>query len=56
MIVHEDTLTGGWGDANCGGNTGPYLKHAGWDGIMFFGAAPAAILDRSEQSILFVTS
>ena len=39
QVVCKSPLTGGWGDANCGGNMGPYLKHAGWDGIMFFGAA-----------------
>ncbi|HEY7294933.1 MAG TPA: aldehyde ferredoxin oxidoreductase family protein, partial [Dehalococcoidia bacterium] len=39
QAVCKSPLTGGWGDANCGGNTGPYLKHAGWDGIMFFGAS-----------------
>jgi aldehyde:ferredoxin oxidoreductase len=43
QAVCKSPLTGGWGDANCGGNTGPYLKHAGWDGIMFFGISPKPV-------------
>jgi len=39
QVVCKSPLTGGWGDANCGGDTGPFLKHAGWDGVMFFGAS-----------------
>jgi len=37
--VCKSPLTGGWGDANCGGDFGGVLKLAGWDGIMFFGKA-----------------
>ena len=43
QVVTKSPLTGGWGDANCGGNTGPFLKHAGWDGVMFFGASPKPV-------------
>ncbi len=43
QAVCKSPLTGGWGDANCGGNTGPYLKHAGWDGVMFFGISPKPV-------------
>jgi aldehyde:ferredoxin oxidoreductase len=39
QVVCKSPLTGGWGDANCGGDFGPVLKHAGWDGIMVFGQA-----------------
>src|SRR5437870_9580736 len=51
QAVTKSPLTGGWGDANCGGNTGPYLKHAGWDGIMFFGASskPVYLLIKDDQ-------
>lgn len=31
--------TGGWGDANCGGSFGPFLKRAGLDAIFFSGQA-----------------
>ena len=37
QVVRKSPLTGGWGDANCGGDFGGQLKLAGWDGIMFFG-------------------
>ncbi len=39
QVVCKSPLTGGWGDANCGGDFGPALKHAGWDGLMLFGKA-----------------
>ena len=32
-------LTGHWGEASCGGYWGPELKAAGYDGIIFTGAA-----------------
>ena len=34
-------LTGIYGDSNMGGNFGPVLRQAGWDGIELAGAAPA---------------
>ena len=37
MAVCKSPLTGGWGDANCGGEFGPYLKFAGFDGVFFSG-------------------
>ena len=37
QAVCKSPSTGGWGDANCGGDFGPYLKFAGWDGILFYG-------------------
>jgi aldehyde:ferredoxin oxidoreductase len=36
-VVAKSPLTGGWGDANCGGYFGPYLKFAGYDGVFFTG-------------------
>ncbi len=39
QVVCKSPLTGGWGDANCGGDFGAALKFAGWDGVMFFGKA-----------------
>ncbi|MBI4217051.1 MAG: aldehyde ferredoxin oxidoreductase family protein [Chloroflexi bacterium] len=39
MAVGKSPLTGGWGDANCGGDFGPYLKFAGYDGVFFTGQA-----------------
>jgi len=35
----KSPLTNGWGDANAGGNFGPYLKFAGYDGVFFTGVS-----------------
>ena len=35
--VAKSPITGGWGDANCGGEFGPYLKFSGFDGVFFSG-------------------
>ena len=43
MVVGKSPLTGGWGDANCGGNFGPALKWSGYDGIIFEGTAPEPV-------------
>jgi aldehyde:ferredoxin oxidoreductase len=37
MAVAKSPLTGGWGDANCGGTFSPAIKHSGYDGIFFKG-------------------
>ncbi|MBF0226252.1 MAG: aldehyde ferredoxin oxidoreductase family protein [Desulfobacterales bacterium] len=37
MVVGKSPLTGGWGDANCGGNFSPAIKKCGYDGIFFKG-------------------
>ncbi len=39
MAVGKSPLTGGWGDANCGGFLSPAIKQCGYDGIFFKGAA-----------------
>lgn len=54
QAVCKSPSTGGWGDANCGGDFGPYLKFAGWDGIFLSGASdkPVYILiDDDKVSI-----
>jgi aldehyde:ferredoxin oxidoreductase len=38
-VVGKSPLTGGWGDANCGGDIGPYLKFAGYDAVFVSGMA-----------------
>ena len=45
-VVGKSPLTGGWGDANSGGDFGPYLKFAGYDAIFFTGisAEPVYLL------------
>ncbi len=37
MAVGKSPLTGGWGDANCGGQFSPAIKRVGYDGILFTG-------------------
>ena len=39
QAVAKSPKNNGWGDANCGGDFGPFLKHAGWDGLLFYGQA-----------------
>ncbi len=53
QAVTKSPKTGGWGDANCGGDFGPFLKNAGWDGVLFSGISdkPVYLLiddDRAE--------
>ncbi len=51
QVVTKSPKNNGWGDANCGGDFGPYLKHAGWDGLMLYGKAdkPVYILIQDDQ-------
>jgi len=42
-VVTKSPLTGIWGQANSGGNFGPMLKRAGYDGIIFQGASPKPV-------------
>jgi aldehyde:ferredoxin oxidoreductase len=37
MVVGKSPLTGGWGEANCGGSFSPAIKRCGYDGIFFTG-------------------
>jgi len=41
--VAKSPLTGGWGDANSGGDFGPYLKFAGFDAVFFTGTSPKPV-------------
>jgi aldehyde:ferredoxin oxidoreductase len=43
MAVGKSPLTGGWGDANCGGNFSPAIKQCGYDGIFFFGISTTPV-------------
>jgi len=42
-IVAKSPLTGGWGDANSGGDFGPYLKFAGFDAVFLTGISPKPV-------------
>ena len=39
MVAARSPMTGGWADANCGGDFGPALRGAGWDGLFISGIA-----------------
>jgi aldehyde:ferredoxin oxidoreductase len=39
MVTALSPLTGAWGEANCGGDFGPALRGAGWDGMFISGQA-----------------
>ncbi|MHA1732138.1 MAG: aldehyde ferredoxin oxidoreductase family protein [Promethearchaeota archaeon] len=54
LVVGKSPLTGGWGDANCGGYFGPAIKRCGVDGIFFTGtaASPKYLLFDGENAEL----
>jgi aldehyde:ferredoxin oxidoreductase len=39
LVAGKSPLTGGWGDANCGGSLAPAIKQSGFDAIFFSGMA-----------------
>ncbi|MBI4294956.1 MAG: aldehyde ferredoxin oxidoreductase family protein [Chloroflexi bacterium] len=39
FVVAKSPLTGTWGDANSGGDFGPYLKFSGYDAVFFTGVS-----------------
>ncbi|MDP6977163.1 MAG: aldehyde ferredoxin oxidoreductase C-terminal domain-containing protein [Myxococcota bacterium] len=43
MAVCKSPLTGGWGDANCGGDFAPGIKACGYDAIFFRGISPTPV-------------
>lgn len=44
MVVGKSPLTGGWGDANCGGTFSPAIKRSGFDGIFFTGISEEPVI------------
>jgi aldehyde:ferredoxin oxidoreductase len=42
-VVGKSPLTGGWGDANCGGYFSPALKRCGLDALFFHGESPEPV-------------
>jgi aldehyde:ferredoxin oxidoreductase len=58
-VVAKSPLTGGWGDANCGGQFGPYLKFAGYDAVFFIGISPRPVyllIDNGKAEIKDATA
>jgi aldehyde:ferredoxin oxidoreductase len=55
QVVCKSPLTGGWGDANCGGHFGPHLKFAGVDGVLFSGISAQPVylfIDEGKAQLL----
>ncbi len=55
MAVCKSPLTGGWGDANCGGTFAPAIKQCGYDAIFFKGIADKPVylfVDNKGHQIL----
>ncbi|MFX1442764.1 MAG: aldehyde ferredoxin oxidoreductase family protein [Promethearchaeota archaeon] len=53
MVAGKSTLTGGWGDSNCGGYFGPEIKKCGYDAILIKGKSDSpkyiTIIDDQKQ-------
>jgi aldehyde:ferredoxin oxidoreductase len=52
QVVAKSPKNGGWGDANSGGDFGPFLKLAGWDGLLFSGMSdkPVYLLIEDDKA------
>ncbi|HEX7363568.1 MAG TPA: aldehyde ferredoxin oxidoreductase family protein [Dehalococcoidia bacterium] len=54
VVVGKSPLTGTWGDANSGGDFGPYLKFSGYDAVFFSGISPSPVylsIDNCKASL-----
>lgn len=51
MVVGKSPLTGGWGDANCGGTFSPEIKRCGYDGIFVRGISPKPVYLYVDEQI-----
>lgn len=55
MIAGRSPLTGGWNDANCGGDFAPAIKECGYDGILFRGRSEKPVyllIDGDREELL----
>jgi aldehyde:ferredoxin oxidoreductase len=43
QVVAKSPITGGWGDADCGGKFGPELKNSGYDAVFIRGISPKPV-------------
>jgi aldehyde:ferredoxin oxidoreductase len=58
LVTGKSPLTGGWGDANCGGTFSPGIKQAGYDGIFFKGVSSEPVylyIDNKGPQLLDAT-
>jgi len=56
LVTGKSPLTGGWGDANCGGNLGPAIKQCGYDGIFFKGIASEPVYLYADNETIEIRS
>jgi len=59
VAVAKSPLTGGWGDANCGGYFGPHLKFSGYDGVFFTGISKKPVyllIDEGKAQLIDATN
>lgn len=59
MVAGKSPLTGGWGDANCGGDFSPAIKRCGYDGIFFSGKSEKPVylyIDHKKKELRDATS
>jgi len=50
MVACKSPLTGGWGDANCGGTLSPAIKQCGYDGIFFRGISVEPVVFMCDEA------
>mgnify|MGYP001179158265 CR=1 FL=1 len=54
MVVCKSPLTGGWGDANCGGTFSPAIKRCGYDAIFICGKAERPVYLYIENDTVMI--
>ncbi len=56
MVVCKSPITGGWGDANCGGTFSPAIKQCGYDGIFISGISKEPVYLYVDQKTVEIRS
>jgi aldehyde:ferredoxin oxidoreductase len=56
MVVCKSPITGGWGDANCGGIFSPAIKQCGYDGIFISGISKEPVYLYVDQKTAEIRS
>jgi aldehyde:ferredoxin oxidoreductase len=52
MVTGKSPLTGGWGEANCGGHFSPAIKRCGVDGIFFTGKSTGPVYLYVDDTVM----
>jgi len=56
LVVCKSPITGGWGDANCGGTFSPAIKQCGYDGIFISGISKEPVYLYVDQKTAEIRS